>query len=919
VTAGLLGREREYAALEAVLQGVRTGRSSVLVVRGEAGIGKSALLDHLAARAADHRVERTAGVESEMELPYSGLHQLCAGMLDHLERVPGPQRDALLTALGHTAGEAPDRFLVGLAVLGLLADVATRRPLVCLIDDAQWLDHSSAQTLTFVARRLQAEAVALVFAVRDPSDALVRDGLPELQVSGLGDAHARALMDSVIPGPLDPRLRDRIAAEARGNPLALLEIPRALTPAQLAGGFGLTDRLPLTSRIERSFLWRYAALPVDAQRFVLLAAAESLGDVTLLLRAASALELDHAATAPAEAAGLIELGATARFPHPLMRSAVYGAASVTDRRLVHRALADATDPATDPDRRAWHRAHAADGADEAIAAELEHSAGRARARGGIAAGAAFLAAAAELTPDAGARAERSLAAAQAKLDAADPDAALRLLAIAEVGPIDALQGARTARLRAQIAFARRRGRDAPPLLLDAARRLGPLDAAAAREAYLEAIAAAMFAGRLGAGPDVHEAAQAARSAPPAPEPPRAVDHLLDGLTARFTDGYVDSVPAMRRALQAFAAHAGPADEDMRWLWLACRMAQELWDEELWHALSTRALEVTRAAGALSLLPIANTYRASLHVYEGDFDAARALIHGADVLVEAGHLAPLKVAALVVAAWRGDEAVALAMIEAGRREATERGEGMGLGVLGYSTALLFNGCGKHDQALAAAQEGCAHDDVAFSTWSLAELVEAAVRRGEADLARAALQRLAIHTRAAGTDWALGTEAAARALVAGDDATAQALHLEAIERLGRTRSTLNQARARLLYGEWLRAQDRPEPAREQLRLAHDAFADIGAKGFAQRARVELQAAGESVRDRDDDAAGALTAQEAQIARLARDGRTNPEIGALLFISPRTVEWHLRNVFVKLDISSRRDLQAALADPGNEAVRA
>ena len=386
--SGLRGRRRERDALDRLLTDVRAGQSRVLVVRGEAGIGKTALVDHLAARAAGCRVARAAGVESEMELAYAGVHQLCAPLVDRLPRLPGPQREALATALGLSGGAAPDRFLVGLAVLGLLSDAAAERPLVCLVDDAQWLDRASAQALAFVARRLLAESVALVFAVREPIDGQDLAGLPPLAVGGLDDADARALLDSAMPGRLDERVRERVVAEARGNPLALLELPRGLTVAEMAGGFALPDAGPMASRIEQSFVRQLHSLPDETRRLLLTAAAEPVGDVPLLWRAAERLGIGPDAAAPAAAAGLIELGPRVRFRHPLVRSAAYRSAEPPDRRAVHRALADATDADTDPDRRAWHRAHAATGPDEAVACELEHSSDRARGRADAHSGAA---------------------------------------------------------------------------------------------------------------------------------------------------------------------------------------------------------------------------------------------------------------------------------------------------------------------------------------------------------------------------------------------------------------------------------------------------------------------------------------------------------------------------------------------------
>src|SRR5580692_9747099 len=707
--AGLLGRGRERGALDQLVAGVRAGQSRVLVLRGEAGIGKTALLEHLSAAAEGCRIARIAGVESEMELAFAGLHALCVPMLGRLGQLPLPQRDALNTAFGLSAGPPPDRFLVGLAVLSLLADAAEEQPLVCIVDDAQWLDRVSVQTLAFVARRLLAERVGLVFALRASGDEHELEGLPELVIEGLVTADARQLLDATIPGPLDPRVRDRILGEAGGNPLALLELPRGEKP--LAGGFGLPVEMALTSRIEQGFVDQLTLLPAGTRRLLLLAAAEPVGDVPLLWRAAERLGLGPEAAEPAEAAGLVEIGARVRFRHPLVRSAAYRAAPAFERREVHRALAGVTDARLDPDRRAWHRARAAEGPDEAVAGELEHSADRAQARGGLSAAAAFLQRAAELTPDPAMRVKRSLAAAQAKLDIADAVGASDLLAAAELGPVDELQLARLERLRAQIAFASRRGRDAPPLLLEAARRLDPLDAALARETYLEAIAAAMFAGRLGTGPDVREVAEAARASHPEPAPGPA-GRLLDALVTRFTEGYAASVEPLSRALRAFGEPDG-GGEDRRWLWLACRLAQDLWDDELWHILATCGVRVARETGALQLLPNALNYLAAFEVHARSFSTAAAQIEEAAALAGAVGLPPLRYSAAMLAAARGDEAPA--MFEWSWRNLTERGEGSGLGQLWRLTALRHNGHGHYGEALVAARHACEHEDVMAYGW------------------------------------------------------------------------------------------------------------------------------------------------------------------------------------------------------------
>jgi DNA-binding CsgD family transcriptional regulator len=901
-----------------MLDDVRVGRSAALVVCGEPGIGKTALLDYVAERADGCRVLRAVGVEAEMELPFAGLQLLCAPLLDDLERLPAPQRDALGTAVGLTAGAPPDRFLVGLAVLSLLSDAAGRQPVVCVIDDAQWLDQSSAQVLAFVARRLEAESVVLLFAEREPRERDELARLPDMPVHGISNASARELLASVISGPLDDRVAERIIAETRGNPLALLELPQGLAPEELAGGFGLTAALPLPGRIEDSFRERAAQLPPDSQRLLLAAAAEPIGDPTLLWRAANQLGVPPEAAEAAEAAGLVTLGARVTFRHPLLRSAIYRAASDEDRRSVHRALADASHSESDADRRAWHRAHATLAPDEEVADELERSADRARARGGLAAAAAFLDQATALTPEPARRAERALSAAHAKQDAGAPDAALRLLATAEMGPLDEVQRARLERLRAQLAFAVRRGNDAPPLLLRAAKRLEPLDARLARETHLEALAAAIFAGRLSRGGGVREAAEAARATPPAPQPARVIDLLLDGLAMRFAEGYAAGLQPLRRSLLALCRAEGQTEDDLHWLWLACRVAQDLWEDGAWRDLATRQIRLARDAGALAVLPTALNFRAGLDVHCGELAAASALLEEADAITEATGAVPLRYASLWLAAWRGREAEALELIEGGLRDATSRGEGRVIGLAECAGAVLFNGLARYEAALAAADRACEYDDLGFLAWGLIELVEAAARSAETELAAGALKRLSERTSLSATDWSLGIEARSRALLT-DGQTAENLYLESIERLSRGRVKAHLARAQLLYGEWLRRENRRLDAREQLRTAHELFVTMGAEAFAERAARELLATGERARKRSPETRGQLTPQERQIAQLASEGYSNPEIGAQLFISPRTVEYHLHKVFIKLAISSRNQLESVLPAEPRDAQRA
>ncbi|MCX2949156.1 helix-turn-helix transcriptional regulator [Lentzea sp. NEAU-D7] len=879
---GLLGRRTEAEALDRLLTLARSGAGQVLVLRGEAGIGKTALLDQASARAAGFRVARAAGVEAESAFPYAGLHQLCAPFLDRLDRLPAPQREALGTAFGMAAGPRPTRFMVGLAVLTLLAEVADEQPLACLVDDAQWLDAMSSAVLGFVARRLLAERIALVFVLREGNDHL--DGLPELLVRGLDDADARALLESVIKGPVDGRVRDRIVAEARGNPLALLELPR-----EVADGL---DPGPLTSRIEQSFVRQIATLPADTRLLMLTAAAEPLGDATLLWRAAGLLGLGADPAAAALGTGLIEFGARVQFRHPLVRSAVYRSASAADRLRVHRALADVTDPAIDPDRRAWHRAQGTAAPDEEVAADLENSAGRAQARGGLLAAAAFLEQAAVLTPEPGRRASRELAAARAKRDAGALDASSRLLSAVEAGPPDELRGAQVEHLRGHIAFDRRRFADAAPLLFGAARRLAPFDADLARETHLEALSAAIWAGA--------PLADAARSAPPARVPPCALDLVLDALTTRITAGYAAAVAPMTRALDDLRALKVGADDISRVPWLFGNraggiVATEMWDFDTRRAFAQQQVRLSREAGALVQLQFALNFLADNELLAGEPAAAQALIEEDQRISEVTGTPAVGYAVLLRAAYRGED-LATAM----RAEASAAGQGRLAVIADWTLAILHNGLGRHDLARDAALRVWASDTLAYSGLIASELAEAASRTGDTALVAEALDRSSdwVDTR-----WSLGVKARLRALNGDSPAFA-----ESIACFEQTALRGELGRAHLLYGEWLRREGQRVEAREHLRTAHETLTACGMPTFADRAMRELQATGETARKRTADPTDELTAQEYQIARLAREGYSNPEIGTRLFISPRTVEWHLRKVFGKVGVTSRRQLRDA-----------
>ncbi|HJP80095.1 MAG TPA: AAA family ATPase [Pseudonocardiaceae bacterium] len=905
----LIGRRAECAALEELVSAVRSGDSRALVVHGEPGVGKTALLDHLAVRAPGCRVMRAGGIQSEMELPFAGLHQLCGPLLDRLGRLPGPQADALRTAFGLRAGATPDRFLVGLAVLGLLSDAATERPLLCLIDDHQWLDRESAQALEFVARRLGAESVGVVMAIRVVEGGLGR--LDELAVAGLRAADAGALLDTVLPPPVDVRVRDQIVAETRGNPLALLELPRGLTPRELAGGFGLPGAVPLSGSIEDNFSRRATALPEPARWLLLIAASEPTGDPALVWRAAEALGIEPDVASPVADTGLVEIDTRVRFRHPLARSAVYRTASLADRRRAHGALADATDPGFDPDRRAWHRAQASPGPDEVVAAELESCAGRAKARGGLAAAAAFLLRATTLTVDPALRAGRAIAAAQAHLQAGAFDATRDLIDLAEAGPLTDAQAAQVAVIKAQLAFVTSRGNEASSLLVEAARGLETIDPDRSRSIYLDALSAAIFAGRLARpGGDVLAVARAAGAAPPPRGRPRWLDRLLDGMAAGYNHGHAAGLPELRRILSRFTAEV-PEEEQLPLLWLvASSVALRVWDDSAWDVLSALHVRLVQDTGALGEFPLAFTQRGALLLFRGELSAAAALTEQAQAVADAMGSRMVPYIALGLTALHGDEQAMADLFAATMHDATSRGEGVGITFAEWARTLLYNGLGRYDEAMSAGLNGVAYGaDPGALIWASVELIEAAARAGNTAVAAREYRRFAAMTTASGTDWALGLQSRSKALlISGDEA--EHCHREAIARLGRTGMRLDLARAHLLYGEWLRGSHRNGQAREQLRTAHTMLEAMGAVAFAERAGHELRATGQPIgkrvdAHRDDE----LTAQEARIAGMARDGLSNPEIASRLLISSQTVQYHLRKVFRKLGVTSRVQLDLAL----------
>jgi DNA-binding CsgD family transcriptional regulator len=914
-TGKLLGRGVEADHLAQWVSNIRAGSSGALVLHGEAGIGKSSLLEYVAEHAVGCEIARATGVQSEMELAFAGLHQLCRGMFDLLYRLPGPQRGALSTVFGLDAGPAPDGFLIGLATLGLLSEAAEKKPLICVIDDHQWMDQASRQVLAFVARRLGAESLGLLFATREPGDELA--GLPRLPIDGLAPADARRLLDSVLIGSWDEQARDQIVIETQGNPLALLELPRGRTSEELAGGFAVPRGGAIAGTVEADFRRRIAGLPQDTRQLLVVAAADPTGDTALVWRAAERLGIARGAAIAASDQGLADFESRTWFRHPLARSVSYWSASVAERQRAHRALADATDDVSDPDRRTWHLAQATGGPDEEVAAALERSAARAEARGGRAAAAAFLQRAVALTSDASGRAQRALAAAIAQLQAGSFETATELLDIAHVGPLGELDRARILLVRAQLAFVRNRGGDAPLLLLKAAAQLERLDPGLARETYLDAFAASTFAGRAASpGGTVLEVARAAAVAPQPTGAPKPTDSLLAGLTANFDDSYASAVPHFRAALKGFeSADDSPAWE-LRWSWLMSLAALHLWDDDQWLFLSDRYLNLARSSGALSEMPLALSTRAMVLLFAGDLgDAASLVDEQHTVSIATGsQLAPYS--GMCLAAMRGQTAAAESLMEMTRTGALEKGEGISVAVAEWTRALLHNGRGNYREAANAAQMALHHQQYpelrypGVANWAAAELIEAAARSGMMKEAHEAVEWITEMTSASGTSWARGVEHRSRALLAEGDA-ADSEFLEAIAMLQQTSVASELARTHLLYGEWLRRERRRVEARDHLRQAHHMLESMGMESFAERARHELSATGENVRKRSVPSQQELTTQELRIAHLALEGLSNPEIGNRLFISARTVQHHLSNVFAKLGVTSRHELDQALPE--------
>ena len=915
---GLVGRRAEVTAIDDLIANVRQGSSGVLVVRGDVGMGKTALVEYAAASAPDFQVARTVGIESEMELGFAGLHQLVRGFEKRLDQLPPPQRDALRCGFGIIQAPRPDRFLVGLATLTLLAEAATERPVLCLVDDAQWLDSVSAEVLGFVARRLLADRIAIVFAARsEGAEVAALRGLPTLNLRGVTPAEAHELLSSSVRGPIDAHVADRIVETAAGNPMVILEVASDLTAAQLEGKARLPEPLPVSAHLQEIFQRRVESLSASARLMLLLAAADPSSDALLLMRAAERLGLGARAVDELEQQRLLRVDTRVEFRHPVIRSAAYHGAPHRRHKQVHEALAAASDPATDPDRRAWHRAAAILGQDDEVATELETAADRARARGGMGAAAALLERSAELTSDSRQRADRLLTAAETELSAGDVAKTEALLTL--VGPQVAgtRANARSTRLQAMIDYARGRLGDVPSLLVRAARAFAPIDTTQATQTLLEGIQAAVYSGRFAGDWDAGSVAMVARDLTPSRGDETSIaDALLAGFTSLYVDSRASATPHFRAALESLQDDGQPTLDRLRWFMLGCLAASEMWDDRAQHALAKQWVALARETGALIALPVALNYLGWYEVMEGrPRAAAGVLVEGSEIAKatgNAGIVGDSGAGILLRLVWLGEEAAARAAAEAMLQDGMQRRQGAGVTHAKSALTVLELSLRNYEAAFGCGRDVFEEDLLYLGSLVLPDLVEAAVRAGQPGVAKTAVERLRERAAAGGSDWALGVLARAEALVAADD-EAEAFYESSLRHLEQSRIAPDLARSHLVFGEWLRRQGRRKDARGHLREAHEAFESMGASLFAERARIELNATGEHARKRGYDNLDRLTPQEAQIGRLAGEGARNQEIAAQLFISPATVEYHLTKVFRKLGVSSRTQLaRLASTDP-------
>lgn len=902
----LLDRQAERAAIDQVLDRVRSGFSGTLLLRGGPGVGKTTLLWYAMQAAQDMRISTITGVESEISMGYAGLHQLLLPFLPLLDALPPPQRRALRVAFGQEPGSPPERFLVGLATLTLLSRAAAGQPLLCVVDDIHWLDPESMHVLAFVARRLYADRAGFIGANNELVPVQAGEGLPTITVDGLPDDAARELLSSVTGGALSAHAVDRVLAETRNNPLALVELGTAYTDHEISGRAALPEPLPLGQRLQQHFLRIVRGMPSDAQEFTLLAAADQEGERDHLWRAATRAGIDpDAASSETAWAGVLEFsGNSVRFRTPLLRSAVYHGANAAQRRRAHHMLGETCDS----ELRSWHLASAAILPDEELAADLQRTAERAAARGGYAGRAALLRRSATLTPQDGRRAEREVALAEAMLMAGDPAGAQTVLDVAAPRLTTAPARGKAERLGGAIRFAQGDAAAAARSLASAAHAFAD-DDRLARDTMLGALEAAVWSGPVLA----REIAVQARAFPPVSGPSASVsDLLLEGYSARFTLGYEACVQPFRAAVTALLADDADPAVALRWFPLGTAAAVSLWDDKATSDLSHRWVNTARAAGAFSSLPVALAFQAVSDAMTGKFrEADTSWATMLELLTDSHGLGVLGVNSRsngVLLAYRGNLTEARENGLAQVRESTDRGQGWWADIGRYIAAMADLFGGNYAAATSSALTVFENDSVCTTVWTLPELIEAAFRAGERGVADTAYETLSGRALAAGTPWALGLRARCAALLA-EGADAEDAYRESISHLERSQMAVDLARAHLLYGQWLRRAKRHRGARTELRTAHDMFDRMGAERFADLAAAELRAAGEHTGPRTQQTAIHLTPQESRIADLVVAGASNGEIAAQLFLSPSTVDYHLRKVFRKLNVTSRTQLAGRL----------
>jgi DNA-binding CsgD family transcriptional regulator len=893
----------------------------VLVLRGPAGIGKTSLLDAAVANATDFASSCVAGVESEIALGFAAVHQLLLPFLDRVGDLPEPQRHALESVFGLADHGPPDPLLVFLAVLTLLDSAATDQPLLLVIDDAHWLDDESARVLAFVARRLHADPIVMLVALREPETRATNpfDVLPQLEIPGLADAGSRALLEDAAGGRIDPDVADRLFAATQGNPLALSEFVAGLDPQQLEGNAPLPEPLPVRRMLQDQYASRTRELPSAARSLLLLASAERFGDPALLHRAANALGVSwHEGVASIEAAGLATFTPAASFRHPLVRSAVYHSATPSECRRVHQALADALVGDEDVDRRNWHLSAAAAAPDEDIAATLECSAARVFQRGGTQAAAEFFMRAADLTPDPARKIDRLLAAVRMRSAEGGGTRAQALLDGVMARVRDGRQRAEAEWTQGLIWLGAGRARDALRVLARAVSSIEHYDDGMPLHALITAENAVLYGESLSERSLAHTISRTALHLLSQASTLQPAEDLVRGIAIRLTDGHVAAAPVIRAALVGLRERA-ENDDGARLMpdahehgamlhLLAVNAACAVLDDVALDLATRSWVEFGRRTRTLTTLPIALDLRSVCDVFAGRFRAAEsAILEADDILSFTGARALIGesgVGRLFLEAYRGDEPAARAIAQRRSEDARERGNGVDLDQSHLALAVLGVGMGRYAEALDHCREIEAHDSVAISMLGFPLLIEAAERCDDLATANAAHDRFSECAAASATEWALGLVASTRALLAADEA-AEAHYAEALERLAATSAAVDLARVQLLYGEWLRRARRRRDARVPLRTALDFFQRIGAGAFAERTRRELAATGEHSRPRSDATRDMLTAQEAQIAHLVAEGMTNPQIAAQIYISKSTVEYHLRKIYRKLGVTTRTQL--------------